>query len=282
VAGKREEETMARTQWWADWIYRRVDENFSILDVVKYGTIDFKLAGLLWLLMEQRASLIVAAGPVWAGKSTLLHSLLDLLRPEIQQVTLRGYEEDFRFLGNEKPGNTYLVTEEISNHMYEYLWGYQVPKAFEFLSKGYALGGTIHARNVREVAYVLNALGVSAELIAGLGVIVTLQVARGRSYDDDYIRYVDTVNTVSLTKDGLIAQILATRQSPGEKFVYPPEKSLHEALVKKFPISYDSVSSEMELRAQYLSQLRDKGVSSRKELRKEIAGYYLSQPSGNK
>jgi hypothetical protein len=273
---------MSRTQWWADWMFRRIDENFSILDVVKHGTLDYKLAGLLWLLMEHRASLIVAAAPVWAGKTTLLHSLLDFLRPEIDQVTLRGYYEDFKSLGNEKPENTYLVTEEISNHQYEYLWGHQVPKAFGFLSKGYALGGTIHARNVREVAYVLNALGVSAELIAGLGVIVTLQVARGRSDDDDFIRYVDTVNTVSITDDGLIAQVLATRHSPGDKFTYPPEKSLHEILARKFSINYDSVSSEMELRGQYLSKLHLKGISSRQELRREIADYYLSHFPGNK
>src|SRR4030042_5245600 len=143
--------------------------------------------------MEHRASVMVAAGPIWAGKTTLLHALLDFLRPEIEQVSLRGYEEDFKSLGSDKPDKTYLITEEISNHSYEYLWGYQVTKAFELLPKGYALGGTIHARNIREVAYVLNALRVPLPLIASLGVIITLQVTRGLSYHDDFIRFVDTV-----------------------------------------------------------------------------------------
>jgi hypothetical protein len=268
---------MVRTQWWADWMFRRIDNNFSILDIVKFGTIDFKLAGLLWLLMEHRASVMVAAGPIWAGKTTLLHALLDFLPPGIEQVSLRGYEEDFRSLGNDKPENTYLVTEEISNHSYEYLWGYQVAKAFELLPKGYALGGTIHARNIREVASILNALGVPLPLIAGLGVVITLQVTRGRSFDDEPIRYVDSVNTVRLTKDALIAQKLAWRHLPDEKFVYPPEQLLHDTLFNKFPIKYSSVSSEMELRGDYLSQLRDRGILSRKELKKEITGYYLSR-----
>jgi hypothetical protein len=232
--------------------------------------------------MEHRASLIVASGPVWAGKTTLLHSLLDFLRPEIEQVSLRGYYEDFKFLGNEKPENTYLVAEEISNHQYEYLWGYQVPKAFSYLPKGYAFGGTMHARNIREVAYVLNALRVPLPQIASLGVIVTLQVTYGHSNDEEIIRYVDTVSTVNLTKDGLVAQILATRRLPDEKFVYPPEKSLHDTLVNKFSIKYNSVSTEMELRGHYLSQLQDKGVSSREGLRKEIAEYYVSRISGSK
>jgi hypothetical protein len=256
---------------------RRMDDNFSILDVVNSGTIDFKLAGLLWLLMEHRASVMVAAGPAWAGKSTLFHALLDFLRPEIKQVALRGYEEDFQLLGNDKPENTYLITEEISNHSYEYLWGYQVTEAFGLIPKGYALGGTIHARNIREVAYVLHALRVPLPLIASLGAIITLQVTRGRSYDDEPIRYVDTVSTVNLTQDGLVAQILATRQSPDEKFVYLPEQLLHETLIKKFAIKDRSIFSEMELRGHYLSQLRNKGLSTRDEIRKEVKKYYLSR-----
>lgn len=268
---------MVRTQWWADWPFRRIDDELSILDVVKFGTIDFKLAGLLWLLMEHRASLIVASGPVWAGKSTLFHAVLDFLRPDIDKVFLRGYDEDFTYLGNEKPEKTYLVTEEISNHSYEYLWGYQVPKAFELMPRGYALGGTIHARNIKEVAYILNALGVSLPLIANLGVIITLQVIRSSSSYDEFIRYVDTVSTVSLTEDGLVARILASRQSPDEKFVYPSEKSLHNTLLNKFSIEYDSVSEEIELRGSYLRQLQDKGISSREEVKKAVLDYYSSR-----
>ena len=268
---------MAKTQWWADWIFNRPESQLSILDVVEFGTIDYRLAGLLWLLMEHRASVIVASGPVWVGKTTLFHALLDFLPPDIQKVTLKGYDEDFKDLGDEKPENTYLVTEEISNHSYEYLWGSQVSEAFELLPKGYALGGTTHARNIKEVAYILNALGVPLQNIAGLGFVLTLQVTRGRSYNDEPIRYVDTVSTVSQTKEGLIAQILATRQLPDDKYTYPSEKSLHDTLFKKFAIKYDSVFTEIKRREEFLSQLRSRGVSSREEVRKAVSEYYLSQ-----
>lgn len=263
--------------WWAGGSFYKTDENLSILDILKCGEIDSQLAGLLWLLMEHRASLVVAAGPSWAGKTTLFHSLLDFLPPKITRVSLRGYEEDFKELGTDKPENTYLVTEEISNHSYEYLWGYQVAKAFEFLPKGYALGATIHASNIREVAYILRALGVSLSLIASLGVIITLQVNPGRSYHDDLVRYVDTVSTVNLTKNGLVAHVLATRRSPKEKFTYLPEQSLCDILFNKFTVKNSSVYSEMELRGDYLNQLRNKGISSRKDVRKEIKEYYLSR-----
>jgi len=265
---------VVRSRNWADWLFFKNNDHLSIIDVIEFGTIDYKLAGLFWLIMEYRASVIVAAGPSWAGKTTLFHSVLDFLRPETEQVTLRGYDEDFTWLGNGKPENTYLVTEEISNHQYEYLWGYQVAKAFGLLNQGYALGATIHARDIREVSYILNALGVSAPLIAGLGMIITLQVAPGRSRDDEPVRYVDTVSTLSQTDDGLVAQILAYRKSAGDGFTYIPEQMLHETLSRKFGIKYSSVSSEIEHRGQYLHELHARDIRSREEIREAVAEYY--------
>jgi energy-coupling factor transporter ATP-binding protein EcfA2 len=260
---------------WPHWWGLKEDSYLSIIDVVNSGAIDFKLAGLLWLLMEHRASVLVAAGPSFAGKSTLLHALLDFLPPEIEQITLRGYGEDFKLTGVGKPDKTYLVTEEISNHSYEYLWGHQVVRALELIPKGYALGGTIHARNIKEVAYVLHALGAPASLIARIGLVITLQVTFRRSYDDP-VRYVDTVSTVNLTQQGLVAQLLATRQSVDDKFIYLTEQTLHNALFNKFTIKYDDIASEIELRGRFLSELRDKGICSREEVKRAIPIYYRS------
>ena len=273
---------MVRPTWWTDWPFSRVNENITILDVVNSGTVDFKLAGLLWLLMEHRASVLVAAGPIFAGKTTILHALLDFLPPGIKQVSLRGYVEDFKFSSTYKPDNTYLVSEEISNHSYEYLWGYQVVKAFELLPKGFAFGSTMHARNVREVAYVLHGiLNVPLSLIAGLGLVVTLQARNGESYYDEPIRRVDTVSILDFADKGLVAQTLAARQLTDEEFIYPAEKALCNALFSKFAKKYENVFSEITRRETFLSGLADKGISSREEMRQAILDYYRSRQSGD-
>ena len=273
---------MVRPTWWTDWPFSRVNENITILDVVNSGTVDFKLAGLLWLLMEHRASVLVAAGPIFAGKTTILHALLDFLPPGIKQVSLRGYVEDFKFPDSHQPDKTYLVSEEISNHSYEYLWGYQVTKALELLPKGYALGSTIHARNVREVAYVLHGiLKVPLPLVAGIDVIVTLQARNGESYYDEPIRRVDTVSILDFADKGLVAQTLAARQLTDEEFIYPAEKALYNALFSKFAKKYENVFSEITRRETFLSGLADKGISSREEMRQAILDYYRSRLSGD-
>jgi hypothetical protein len=263
---------MVYSRRWLPWWGSRVDEDLSILDVVSSGAIDFKLAGLLWLFMERRASVLVAAGPAFAGKTTILHALLDFLPPGIRQVTLAGYDDDFRFLGGDPPEKTYLVAEEISNHMYEYLWGHQVVRAFEFIPRGYALGATVHARNLKEVAYVLHALGVPPSLIARLDLVITLQVSRGRRYDDDLVRRVDMVSTLSLTEEGLVARVLAGRPSLDGDFVYPSEK----VLAARFGAAYPDVSAEIENRGRFLSQLGDRGLS-RAAVKKAISEFYRSR-----
>jgi hypothetical protein len=268
---------MARSLWWTDWPFSRVNENLSILDVLKTGEMDPKLAGLLWLLMEHRASVLVAAGPSFAGKTTLLHSLLDFLPPGIRQIGLSGFDRNFTVLGDHKPEKSYLVAEEISPHQYEYLWGYQVARVFELLKKGYALGGTIHARNVREVVYVLNALGVPLPTVAKLDIVVTLHVRWGeRLHEDDLIRRVDTVSLINHNDKGLVAQMLAGRQSTDGDFIYPSEKVLHDILFSKFAFKYENIFSEVERRERFLRELSGKDASDREDVKKAITGFYRS------
>lgn len=263
-------------RWWADRWSGETTESLSIIGLVNSGTIDCQLASLLWLLMEHRASILVAAGPSFAGKTTMLHALLDFLRPEVQQVSLRGYDEDFKFLECSQPANTYLVAEEFSAHGYEYLWGYQAFKAFSLLPRGYALGGTIHARNAREVVYVLHeTLQLPLPLIAQIGAVITLRVRSGLTYADEPLRRVDSVSTIGLTKEGLAIQAIAARPSPDGNFVYAADETLQDVLINKFAIKYKS--NEIAVRARFLRHLHKKEIFSRGEVRKAVLRYYQSQ-----
>jgi len=262
--------------WWGDWMFNR-PATLSILNLIESGTLDFKLAGLLWLIMESRASVLIASAPSFAGKTTLLHSLLDLLPPGLHQYSLRGFDEDFSFVKRYRPKTTYLVSEEISNHQYDYLWGHQVQKTFRLLARGYRLGATIHARNVREVAYLLHGyLKIPLANIARLGAVVTLYAANGRSYDDDPIRRIDAVNIINMADENLVAQTLAARETSDGVMKYPAENALQESLFAKFGIKHERLFSEIASRETYLKQLYDSGIRSREDVRAAIADHYGS------
>jgi hypothetical protein len=258
-----------------------LNEGLSIIDLVNSGTLDCKLAALLWLIMEQRASVLVASMPVYAGKTTLMHALLDFLPPELRMIGLKGYFEDFKFVEHGQPQKSYLVSEEISNHGFsEYLWGFKAVKTFRLLSEGYALGATMHARSSEEALLILyRILGIPLSLLSRLGIIVNLMATNGRTYEDDPIRRVTSVDLVLPDKEGLAIQVLAARQNTENGFDYQPEKTLQQALAGKGLIGKYSLSTEIETRTQFLKNLLQKGLSSRDEVRKAIRSYYGSKPA---
>jgi hypothetical protein len=267
---------MAYSRWWSNQQPGNDVEGLSVLDLVDSETLDCKLASLLWILMEHRASVLVAAGPAWAGKTTLLNSLLDFLPQEIQRISLKGYFEDFRFLNYSKPEKTYLVAEEISNHGFaEYLWGPKAVRVFNLLPQGYHLGSTIHARSSEEAVYFLNRyLGLPASVLTQLGIIVTLRATAGRRYEDEPIRHIISVDIILPAQEKLMIQVLATRQGAENGFNYLGEKDLRQVLADKYFIGKYCITSEMETRMRFLKHLLQTGKSSRKEVRQAVQEYY--------
>ena len=250
----------------------------SVLEIVKSGTLDLRLASLLWVIMERRASVLVAAGPSQAGKSTTLNMLLDFMRPEIKRIDLQG-DDDFSFLKSTKPDNTYLVAAEFSDFG-DYVWGDVALKAFELLTQGYGLGGTIHAQTDEEVVGILNEyLGLTWQTLAHIDAIVTLFVARGRSYDAEPIRRINSVSLLIPRKAGLSLATLARLGPNGNDIDIAGEKELQIALSARLDIKDVSVAQEMAEREQFLRRLMDEGKLSRDEVRKAVVEFYKSHPA---
>src|SRR4051794_2476741 len=70
----------------------------SIVELIRGRTLDAELAGLLWLLVEARQPIVVAAERGRTGKTTLLQALLDFLPPGTKLVELAGIAETFEWL----------------------------------------------------------------------------------------------------------------------------------------------------------------------------------------
>jgi len=122
-----------------------VPAGLSIVQIIERGTIDTRTAALAWLTLERHGSLLVAALPQRAGKTTVLSALLDLLPPSVHQVHLAGMAETFAFVDGTTPAKTLLLAAELSSHLPVYLWGAPALRAFELVAEGYALAGTLHA-----------------------------------------------------------------------------------------------------------------------------------------
>ena len=151
----------------------------SIVELLRAGTLDAELAATLWVLIEGRVPVIVAAQARQVGKSTLLGALLDILPPGIRTVELAGSLETFDWLPQApelgwdrprggrpragprrrpagaappiRPDDTVLLVPEFSDHLPSYTWGAEARIAIRATSIGYGLAATMHANSLDEV-----------------------------------------------------------------------------------------------------------------------------------
>lgn len=168
----------------------------SIVELVRAGTLDADLAALLWLLLEARLPLIVAAERPGTGKSTLLAALLDFLPPRTRRVELAGQVETFDWLPHARelgwrgpasawptappatdPASTYILAAELSDHLPIYTWGEGARVAVRALTAGYGLGATIHADSLEEVFAALHRppVALTDDELSRLGVVLVLR-----------------------------------------------------------------------------------------------------------
>ena len=156
---------------------------------------------MLWVLVEGRVPLVVAASEQGTGKSTLLAALLDFLPAGIRTVELEGASETFDWLPQAtelgwhghpvrgvdaarppiRPDDTILLIPELSDHLPSYTWGDEARIAIRAASIGYGLAATIHADALDEVFDALRRPPVELgdDELSRLGVVLILRRVNG-------------------------------------------------------------------------------------------------------
>ena len=194
------------------WAVRHVPPTpRSIVELLRAGTLDAELAATLWVLIEGRVPIIVAAAGRGAGKSTLLGTLLDFLPPGVRTIELAGAMETFDWLPQAtelgwdrphihapaaetpdrkasshrpvRPDDTILLIPELSDHLPSYTWGAEARIAIRAASIGYDLAATIHADDLEGVFDGLRRPPVGAdddELSRLGGVVILRRLGDGR------------------------------------------------------------------------------------------------------
>ena len=68
------------------------DDPLTIVDLIMNETIDESIAAYLWLLMENKMSVMIV-GPTGAGKTTALNAIACLVRPDFKMVSVEEVQE---------------------------------------------------------------------------------------------------------------------------------------------------------------------------------------------
>ncbi len=167
----------------------------SIVALIADGTLDADLGAELWLLLEARVPVIVAADAQHVGKTTLLTALLAFLPPDARLVELAGESETFDWLPQAtelgwpgvghptvggppvRPETTVLLAHELSDHTPAYTWGESARIAVRAASIGYGLAATIHGDSLDDVFGVLRQppVRLADDELSHLGVVLVMR-----------------------------------------------------------------------------------------------------------
>ena len=259
--------------WWGG--HGRSDDRLTLLDLVRNNTLDLKLAALLWLLVDKKASIVVAAAPQLAGKTTLLTALIDFMPPRYTKVFTRGRNEDFSFLSSpdSDASNTYILVPELSDHTPAYLWGEEVRTLFQALDDGYSMGATMHADTPEEVVGALQAppVNVPRGLLRHLHLIVTLRLVYG---ERGLVRRVSLLTSLASPDSdgrGLTAQRLARWEPDGDAFILEDSPETRAALAGRAGMAWADVEADLARRAKTLRSWLKRGPIGPGELRQLVA-----------
>ena len=254
--------------WWG-WHWQP-PVPLSIMQIIEAGSADTRLMALVWAMLSRRASVLVAAEPPMAGKTTTLTALLDLVPPDTRKVYLRGHYETFDFANDEAadPAHTYILANEMSDHLAVYLWGSRIYKTFELLDQGYAIGSTMHAETVDDVIAILNSdpLKVPPRWIAQLTLVINLYVSGTYSPS---VRRFNTVHMLTQgsgdAEDGLLPGVkpvlLSRWDREGDnfdhKFTHPEVANMLSAWAGCSPADW---TADLERRTAYLDKMQASGI----------------------
>ncbi|MGD0329780.1 MAG: type II/IV secretion system ATPase subunit [Nitrososphaeria archaeon] len=144
------------------------EEPFSIVDLVQMGTINDEMAAYLWMLIENRATIMVIGG-TGSGKTTVLNALASLIKPGMKLVTVEEtaelnlpHENWVQFVSRESYGLTGAKIGQINlmdlvktslRYRPDYLIvgevrGEEAYVMFQAMATGHGGLSTLHAENI--------------------------------------------------------------------------------------------------------------------------------------
>jgi hypothetical protein len=265
------------TSWWG-WHWEPPTP-MSIIELIKAGNLDSRLAAMLWVAMERGASLIVAAEPPSSGKTTTLSALLTFTPPETAVYFTRGMGETFSLPPRSDAYPTYILINEMSDHIPVYTWDDNARRAFELLAEGYSMATTMHDETVEGVVRQLREdLSIPAEHIAKLTFVMPLYVGRvfsaSASARPGPMRRVQEVAMLDRQGDQIAVKRIARWKMEDDSFEVLPKAEDRDALASWAGISPDELTAEMAKREGFLTTLLNTGATSIPEVNNAVESFY--------
>lgn len=258
--------------WWG--YHWSPPEPLSIIDIIERGSMSSRLAALFWLGLERGASIMVAADPPTAGKTATLTALLAFAPRDSLAYFTRGLGETFDLPPLNGSSPTYILVNEMTDHLAVYTWGHYARRAFELLAQGYSLATTTHADTVAGVLDILEKdLRIPRQQIAHLTFVATIYLGYSSG------RTVRRMNEVAFLQpdgdsvEGLQLSTIATWDPRGDRFCVLESPEQVAALAAWAGIPAEALLAELAKREEFLEGLQRQGVRDLRAVQEAVFSY---------
>jgi hypothetical protein len=244
----------------------------SICELIQAGNLSPRLAAMFWVAMERGASIIIAADPPSSGKTTTLSALLAFTPPDTAVYFTRGYGEPFALPTLSESYNTYILINELSDHIPVYTWDDNARRAFELLSQGYRLASTMHDNTVEGVLRQLQGeLRIPRPHLSKLTFVVPLYV--GQVYPP--MRRVQEVALIQPDgADGLRSRTIVSWDMRTDSFEILPSDEDRAAFAEWAGMDVDGLEKEIDGREEIIGGWLESGATSIPEVNNAIEAFY--------
>lgn len=244
----------------------------SIAELIMAGNMSAEIAAMFWVAMERGASMIIAAEPPNSGKTTTLSALLTFTLPDTLVYFTRGQGETFTLPPVSEHYDTYILVNEMSDHIPVYTWDDHARRTFELLAEGYRLGTTMHDETVEGVlAQLKRDLGIPREHIAHLTFVVPMYI--GHLQEPGLVRRVTEVAMLEPEGEGYRVSRAAVWNRETDSYTLFPQQGAHDAFAQWAKLTPAELDTELTQRLRFLETMLKTGATSIPEVNAAIQAF---------
>ncbi len=274
-------------------------EPYSVVDLIKIGTLNERIAAYFWFILEHKKSFMIVGG-TGAGKTSTLNALLSLmsqndkivtveevpeLSPPVSNWTQLHSRESFNF-GDGPSGsiNLFDLIKVSLRYRPDYVIvgevrGEEAYVLFQALATGHGGLTTMHADSIDRVVKRLTSppMNVSEVYIPLMNIALYIQRVELPNKKDD-LNFGRRVRTVSEIVE-FDNYVEVSRWDPRKDVfnTWFKDSFILQQISTQSGISMKEIIDEIDRRERYIEQIVESGVRNQSEVAEKILSYYNRQ-----
>lgn len=274
-------------------IRRFKDDPYSIIDLLKFSTLNSEMAALIWFALENKSSVLLSGGTA-SGKTTTINCFSMFIRPESKIITIEDTPEvnlahtnwiqSVSRSGLSGVGEVSLfdllkaaLRQRPDFIIVGEVRGAEASTLFQAISTGHAGLSSVHADSVKAVFNRLTSppMNIPRSLIPSVNLI--LQQARITIDGKPCRRIISMTEVMGLdtrTNEFITNEVFAHDQNT-DSYKYAGRSYLMEKIAKNRGLSADKLKEELEDRELILSWMLHKNIRQYNAVTDIIRRYYF-------